>query len=88
MPDDSTNILEQEFMKDAQEGLDSVADKNKLPDLVKELNTGLQKKLAQNSKKKNKRILPSNPWIYLAVLLIIFLVVIAYVIIHNLMLSR
>lgn len=84
MSDNQHKILDDEFMKDAAEGLEQISDKNKLSQIVDQLNQDLNKKLAQKKAKKEKRRIKDNRWGYLAVLLIIALVIIAYYIIQRL----
>lgn len=79
-----SNIPDDEFMKDAEEGLSAVNDPNRLAMIVDQINHDLHKKLEQKKARKNKRNLKEYPWIYLAVGLILFLIIIAYWIIHKL----
>jgi t-SNARE complex subunit (syntaxin) len=76
-------ISDEEFMKDAEEGLSAIDDKNRLSMIVDQLNQDLHKRLEQKKARKNRRKLKDYSWIYLAIILIILLVVIAYLVIHK-----
>ncbi|HJU45213.1 MAG TPA: hypothetical protein VJ647_00455 [Chitinophagaceae bacterium] len=81
---DQPHIQEDEFMKDAEEGLSAISDKNRLSVIVDQINNDLHKKLEQKKTRKNSRKPGDYFWIYLAVILIIFLAVIAWWVIHKL----
>lgn len=80
--DNQPHIPEDEFLKDAEEGLAAISDKKRLSVIVEQLNSDLHKKMEQKKARKNKRKLKDYPWIYLAIILIILLAVIAYFTIH------
>lgn len=72
-----------EFMNDAVEGLQSVENKSNIQGLVEQLNRDLKKQIDKNKKRKEKRKLPDQPWVYYAVILILLLVVIGYLVIKK-----
>ena len=71
------------FMNDAVEGLESVKNKAELHDLVQQLNHDLQKKLEKKRQLKEKRKLKDQPWIYYAIVLILFLMIITWYVINR-----
>ena len=77
------NTLDNDFMNDAMEGLQSLKDNKKINFFVDQINTDLHKRLDEKKKRKNKRRLKEEPWIYMAVVIILVLIVLAYVVIHN-----
>lgn len=77
------HLLDDPFMNDAAEGLDLVKDKEDLSNITKQLNRDLKKQLA--GRKKEKQILFFNqPWAYVAIILIIFLILIAFFVLRKL----
>lgn len=72
-----------EFMNDAVEGLQSIKDKNKIQDLVQQMDAGLKKQLKKRKARKQKRILIHQPWIYYSIVLILLLLMIAYLVIKK-----
>lgn len=73
-----------DFMNDAVEGLQAVENRNNIPLLVQQMNSDLKKQLQKRKRRKEKRTLKEQPWIYLSVLLILLLAVLAYIIIRKL----
>ena len=82
--DNQPHIPEEEFMKDAEEGLSAIRDEKRLSMIVDQINQELHKKLEQKKARKNRRKWKDNPWTYLAIVLIIFLVAMGYWVIHKL----
>ncbi|HEX8333321.1 MAG TPA: hypothetical protein VF622_11895 [Segetibacter sp.] len=74
-----------EFVNDAVEGLSQFKSKQQLNEYVEQLNKNLHTQLDQRKKRKEKRKLKDNPWILVAVLLILALVIIGFVVVkmHN-----
>jgi ferric-dicitrate binding protein FerR (iron transport regulator) len=74
-----------ELMNDAVEGLSQFKSKQQLNEYVEQLNKNLHNQLDQRKKRKEKRKLKDNPWILVAVLLILALAIIAFVVVkmHN-----
>ena len=71
-----------EFVNDAVEGLSKFKSKQQLEDYVEQLNKNLHKQLDQRKKRKDKRRLKDNPWIMVAVLLILALAIVAFVVVR------
>jgi hypothetical protein len=77
-------LLENEFAGEAAEGLQQFKNKEKLGMLVDQLNQDLKTRLKQ--KKRRDRIhLKEYPWLYLAVIVLILLIVISYFVLHRLL---
>lgn len=75
-------LLDDDFMSDAVEGLDMVKDKNDIPLMMQQLNQSLKSQLA--SRKNKRRILFFNqPWAYVAIILILILIAVAYIILKK-----
>ena len=72
------------FMKDAIEGLETVRNKSSIDITVEQLNEDLQKRLKQKKNRKIKRRLKDYPWIYYAIILVLFLACITWYVIHRL----
>lgn len=83
--DNQPHISDEEFMKDAEEGLSAVSDKKRLSMIVEQINSELYKKLDQKKARKNRRKLKDYPWIYLAVILIIVLIIMAWLVLSHLL---
>lgn len=79
------HISDEEFMKDAEEGLSAINDQKHLSLIVDQINQDLHKKLEQRKARKNKRKLKDYPWIYLAVILVILLIIIAWLVLSRLL---
>ncbi len=76
-------MAESNFMNDAVEGLETVKNKANIAELVNQLNYDLQKRLEQKKLRKQKRKLKDYPWIYYAVILVLFTIIITMYIIHK-----
>ena len=76
------NIEDDPFLMDAVEGLNEVSNKEQINQSIIELNQHLSKLVQNKSKRKQKRRLPTNQWAILAVVVVLFLSVITYFIIH------
>ncbi len=74
-----------EFMNDAVEGLQSIENKQKLDDLVLQMNADLKKQRDKKKKRNQKRKLPAQTWAYYTIVLLLILTVIAYVVIKKLL---
>ncbi len=72
-----------EFMNDAVEGLQTVEDKNKITDIIQQMNTGLKKQLDKKKKRKQKRKLAEQPLLYFSILVLLLLITIAYIVIKK-----
>lgn len=77
-------LLENEFAGEAVEGLQEFTNKNGLSQVVAQLDHNLKTRL-QTKKKKEKIHLKEYPWLYLAVIIIIFLIIVSYFVIQRLL---
>ena len=73
-----------ELMNDAVEGLKTIQDQQAIQSYVEQLNKNLHKQLAQKKERRQKRRLKDEPWIYIAIVMLLALIVITYMIIHKL----
>jgi hypothetical protein len=71
-------LADNEFLNDALEGLENVKDKKNINVFVEQLNRELQKKLLRKKLKKQKRKLPQQRWIYIAIIVILALVILTW----------
>ena len=77
-------IAESELVSDAVEGLQQVKSGKNLEGLVEQLNSDLRKKLQQKKNGRNKRQLREYPWVYLALIMILMLIIISWFVVHYL----
>jgi tRNA(Met) C34 N-acetyltransferase TmcA len=75
-------MLESELESDALEGLAAFSDKQHLSHVVDQLNRELKKKTQARKQRREKMQLKQDPWLWMAVLLILLLIVISYMVIH------
>jgi len=68
-------LVNNDFMNDAVEGLDGVKDKKDINLFVEQLNRDLHKKLLQKKHKKKKRKMLQQRWVYAAVILILAIII-------------
>src|SRR5215204_4663072 len=64
-----------ELMNDAVEGLKSMKDQQAIQSYVEQLNKNLHKQLQQKKTRRHKRKLKDEPWIYVAIVLVLALIV-------------
>ena len=77
-------LLENEFAGDAVEGLQAIRDKQQISYMVEMLNRDLKKRLDKKKQRRARTKLPDQQWIYIAILIFILLMVLAYVAITRL----
>ncbi len=70
------------FMSDAMDGLQQMSNKDNVPLIVTELNSGLQKQLEKNKSRRKKRTTGPEPSVYYTIIILLVLVVIAFVVIR------
>jgi hypothetical protein len=75
-------MLEDDFANDALEGLETVGNKAQLPTYIDQLNHQLQKSVAAKKQRKAKRKLKDNPWIVIAIGIILVICVLGYYVLH------
>jgi hypothetical protein len=74
-------MADSNMLNEAVEGLEGVADKNKLQEFTDKLNADLQKRLGKKKSRREKLKLKDQPWLYFAIIIILLLLVICFVII-------
>ncbi|HYC28503.1 MAG TPA: hypothetical protein VEB42_06795 [Chitinophagaceae bacterium] len=73
-----------EMVSDAVEGLKAMKDQQAIQSYVEQLNKNLHKQLQQKKARRQKRKLRDEPYIYLAIVLVLALIVMAYYVLHKL----
>lgn len=76
-------MVDSDFETDALEGLQNMQDTQHISHIVEQLNRDLKKKTSQKKGHREKLEFKAEPWIWLAIVIILLLVVLAYVIIHQ-----
>lgn len=70
------------FMSDAMDGLQQMSNKQNVPLIVTELNSGLQKQLDKNKSRRKKRKAGPDATVYYTIIILLILVVIGFVVIR------
>ena len=78
-------MLASEFTDDAMEGLQEIKNKEKISSLVEHLNRDLHKKLEKKKKRREKFRFKDQPWLYIAIFIILLLIVLSYIVIHRML---
>ncbi len=78
-------LMENEFANEALEGLQQFKDKQQVTYTVEMLNRDLKKKLEKKKKHREKMRIKDQPWLYISIIILIFLIVISYVVIRRLL---
>ena len=78
-------MLGSEFMDDAMEGLQEIKNKEKISSLVEQLNRDLHKKLERKKKRREKLRFKDQPWLYIAIVIILLLIVLSYIVIQRML---
>ena len=76
-------MADSDFMNDALEGLEDVKNKKELTFFVEQLNADLHKQLEKKKLKKQKRSIKEQPWLYLAIILLLLLSIISFIVIKK-----
>jgi hypothetical protein len=79
-------LLENEFAGDALEGLKEFRDERQISFLVEQLNSDLRNKLEKKKKRRDKLKIKEQPWLYIAALIILMLIIIGYIIVRRMLL--
>jgi hypothetical protein len=75
-------LEENQFAADALEGLKEFGNREQVQEYVLQLNRDLKAFLQQKKQRRESRKWKDKPWIYMAVVLILFLIIIAYIVLH------
>lgn len=78
------NLLDDDFEAEALEGLQAMRNKAHIADIVEQLNRDLKKKTSHKKKWRIKREAKMEPWLLLAIVLILLLAIIGFVVIYRL----
>ena len=78
-------MLGSDFTDDAMEGLQEISNKEKISSLVEHLNRDLHKKLEQKRKRREKLRFKDQPWLYIAIVIILLLIVMSDIVIHRML---
>lgn len=78
-------MMDDDFEKDALEGLQNVKDQHKLSLLVEQLNRDLKTKTIKKKIRKKNADIKDDPWLWMALLIILLLIVISYIVIYKYM---
>ncbi len=76
-------LLENEFADDAVEGLQEIKDKEQIAYMVEMLNRDLKKKTEKNKQRRDKMKLKDQPWLFIAILIFLLLIIISYMVIQK-----
>ena len=76
-------MMDSEFNIDALEGLEHFKNKKNIQALVEQLNNDLKKKTQKKKKARNRKNLSVDPWMILAVIILLALIVICFIIIKK-----
>ena len=78
-------MLTTEFTDDAMDGLQEIKNKQKISSLVEQLNRDLHKKLEKKKKRREKLRFKDQPWLYIALVIILLLIVLSYIVIQRML---
>ena len=76
-------MTDSEFVNDAVEGLEEVKNKKDLSSFVEQLNADLHKQLDKKKRRKQKRALKDQPWLYLTIVLLLLIIIICFIVIKK-----
>lgn len=77
-------MADNEFANEAMEGLQEMSGKKNLQGYVDNLNKELNRYIQQKKERREKRRFKENPWVYLAIFMILAIAVLAYIVIKKL----
>ncbi len=77
------NMTDDEFMSDAVDGLQHIEDKKNMQAYVEQLNNDLQKQIAKNKIRKEKRRIKDQPYTIFTIILLLVLVVISFIVLKK-----
>ncbi len=75
-------MADSDFVNDAMEGLQNVRNKKSIDVYVEELNRNLKKQVSTKKKRNEKRKLKDQPWIVIAVVVVLGLCILTYAVIR------
>ncbi len=77
-------MADNEFANEAVDGLQGFSGKKNLQAYVDHLNQDLNKYIQQKKERREKRRFKENPWVYLAIAMILAIAILAYIVIKRL----
>lgn len=77
-------LVDNDFDNEAVEGLQDFSGKKNLQVYVDSLNKELNKYIQQKKERREKRRIKETPWVYVAIVFILVIVVVAYLVIKRL----
>ena len=77
-------MADSEMMNDAVEGLKAMPNQQAIQSYVEQLNKDLQRQLQHKKERRKKRQIKDAPYIYVAIVLVLALIIIAYMLIQQL----
>jgi len=77
------DMVDDEFMNDAVEGLQKMEHPKDMQAFVEQLNNDLHKQIAKNKNRKEKRGLKEQPYTYVTIIIILILVVISFIVLKK-----
>ncbi len=76
-------MSDSDLLNDAVEGLEHFKNTNEIGAFVTQLNANLKRQIEKKKLNKRKRALKEQPWIYLAIILILSLIIICFIVIKK-----
>jgi uncharacterized membrane protein YvbJ len=76
-------MIDNNFESEALEGLQMIEDKKDLELYVSQLNKELNKYLQKKKQRRDRKKIKQIPWSYLAIVVVLLLIIIAYVVIQK-----
>ncbi len=76
-------IMDNNFETDALEGLQKIKDQQGVSAIIEQLNNELKKKTQKRKQRKEIWSLKTDPAIWITIIIILFLIIICYLVIHS-----
>ena len=76
-------LLDSDLLNDAVEGLGAFNNQNDITALTRHLNKNLKKQLDKRKKLKLERKIRDLPWLYLAIVLVLLIILISFLVIRK-----
>lgn len=77
-------MVDNDFANEALEGLQQLSGKKNLQGYVDQLNKELNQYIQKKKERRERRKIKEFPWVYIAVVIILFLIILAYLVISRL----
>lgn len=76
-------MMDDPFVNDAVEGLQQIPGNKNIPAYVEQLNEDLNKQIAKNKKRREKRKLKDSPYTYYTIIILLVLLVICFIVVKK-----